>query len=242
MNIVEAGQLLGRASMFDNRKPSAGAAIAWASALADVPFDDDALAAVDAFYGTNTLAVSEKFDPTKKRWLEPHHVRHHRQQIRNARHTSANATYSGRPDEIGAESARNIRALNSAAADGRIEPRAIESGKGVDAEGRGRALLRSIGRDSVSRRPEFAAPCPHCAAEVGKPCTTGHGRKLLDAHPTRIEASRLVRAGETPIDRAEAEAEKQQRIAASRLAAESEPSTFVPPGRDEAEPKEADAS
>jgi hypothetical protein len=228
--------------MFDNRKPSAGAAIAWASALKDIPLDADALAAVDAFYGTNTLDASTRFDPTKRRWLEPHHVRFHRQQIRNARGAATNAPYPGNPDETPEEFTANIRALNSAVGDGRLGPRAIEAGQGVDTTGRAHAILSTLGRETVSKRPEFAVPCPYCAAEVGKPCATGHGRKLLDAHPTRIEASRLVRAGETPIDRAEAEAEKQQRIAASRLAAEAEPSTFVPPGRDEAEPKEADAS
>lgn len=230
MNVEEAKQLLGRAAAFDNRKPSLAAAIAWAAALHDIPLDDDTIAAITTFYGTNTLAVSEKFDPTKKRWLEPHHVRHHRQQIRNARIATTNAMYGGRPDEIGAESARNLRALYSAVADGRVAPRAIESRKGADAEGRGLAILRSIGRDSISRRPELAAACPHCAAQAGRPCVNGHGQKRRDAHPTRIEASRLVRAGEAPIQREETERERQRRLAASRAAlAQLPPDTVIEP-------------
>jgi hypothetical protein len=221
--------------MFDNRKPSAGAAIAWAAALHDIPFDDDCLAAVDAFYGTNTHAINERFDPTKHRWIEPNHVRYHRQRIRDARSSKANAQYSGQPDASAIESIRSLRALNAAAADGRITPKAIETGKGADATGRGRAILHAIGREALSSRPEFAAPCPHCAAPIGRPCVNAKGEKRQDAHPTRIEASRLARAGADPIQREEAQAEVERRRAAARAAlAASGPSTFVPPGRDEA--------
>jgi hypothetical protein len=229
--------------MFDNRKPSAGAAIAWAAALHDIPFDDDAIAAVDAFYGTNTHAINEKFDPTKRRWIEPNHVRYHRQKIRSERISTTNALYAGRPDETGAESAHALRALNTAAADGHIPRKAIESSNGVDAEGRGRAILHAIGRETLSSRPEFAAPCPHCAAPAGRPCVNAKGEKRLDAHPTRIEASALVRAGADPIQRDEAQAEMERRRAAARAAlAASGPSTFVPPGRNEASTKTEAAS
>ena len=52
MNPTEAAELLGHAAAFDNRNPSAAAAVAWASALHDIPLDNDAKAAVAAYYTT----------------------------------------------------------------------------------------------------------------------------------------------------------------------------------------------
>jgi hypothetical protein len=79
MNPIEAAQLLTHAAAFDNRKPSAAAAQAWAAALHDVPLDDDAIAAVARYYGCD--------DPqaTGQRWIQPHHVRTHRKAIRAER-------------------------------------------------------------------------------------------------------------------------------------------------------------
>ncbi|MFC7220771.1 hypothetical protein ACFQLX_21805 [Streptomyces polyrhachis] len=62
-------------------------------------------------------------------------------------------------------------------------------------EGRTRALLRSVGRESLSRRPELAASCPYCHAPPGRPCTNSRGQQRRDAHPTRIDASRVLNAG-----------------------------------------------
>ncbi|MEU1800833.1 hypothetical protein [Streptomyces sp. NPDC019937] len=228
----EAKQLLAHAAAFDNRQPSIVATKAWAAALRDIPLDQDTLDAVAAFYGSTTLDGAARFDPTKRRWLEPHHVRHHRQQIRNARLADANVMYEGRPNESGAESIRNRRALLAAAASGQLPPRtptaAITSGPAVDAEGRGRAILNAVGRETLSRRPEFAAPCPHCAAGAGRPCVNGRGQRRRDAHPTRIDASRLTNSGENPADRAETEREIQRRLAASRAALAALPPGTVP--------------
>ncbi|MFC5144252.1 hypothetical protein [Streptomyces aureoversilis] len=219
MTPAEALQLLAHAAAFDNRQPSQIAGRAWAAALHDIPLDQDTLDAVAAFYGTNTLDGAARFDPTKRRWLEPHHVRHHRQQIRNARLAETNAFYDGTPGETGAESIQNMRALTRSAADGHLPPQgaraAITSGHGVDADGRGRAILNSVGRESLSRRPEFAASCPHCGAAAGVPCRNGHAPRLRDAHPSRIEASRRLAAGLPQIDPAEEAAERARRISAS---------------------------
>ncbi|MEU8473722.1 zinc finger domain-containing protein [Streptomyces hygroscopicus] len=230
----EAVRLLAHAAAFDNRQPSRVAAQAWAAALRDIPLDQDTLDAVAAFYGTVTLDDAAKFDPTKRRWLEPHHVRYHRQKIRNARLGEANVMYDGNPDETAIESITNRRALLSAAASGQFPAQApaaaLTSSEAVDAEGRGRAILNAVGRETLSRRPEFAAPCPHCAAEVGRPCVNGRGQRRRDAHPSRIVASRQARAGETPAAREDVERELDRRRAASANAlAALPPGTVVEP-------------
>lgn len=219
MNAAEAARLLGHAAAFDNRTVGEASARAWAMALRDIPLDQDTLDAVAAFYGTNTLDASARFDPTKRRWIEPHHVRYHRQQIRNSRLNEANVMYAGNPDETPAESIQNRRALISAAASGKVPAqtatKALTTGEPVDADGRGRAMLRAIGRESLSRRPEFAAPCPHCLAPAGQPCTNSHGKRRLDAHPSRIDASRAVNSGKTPTDHSAATEEIDRRRAAA---------------------------
>ncbi len=198
MNPADAARLLGLASSFDGRNVGEATARAWALALRDVPLDQDTLDAVARFYGD--LDPSDRFEPTRRRWLEPHHVRYHRRQIRNARLSQVNPTYAGSPEETPAEAIRNSRALTKAAADGQLEPTsvtaAIDSGHGVDPTGKGAALLRSVGRQSQSRRPEFAAPCPHCRARAGAPCVSGKGDRRRDAHPSRIDASRAVNSGQ----------------------------------------------
>jgi hypothetical protein len=75
----EAIQLLAHAAAFDNRKPSAVAAKAWAAALHDVPLDEDALAAVARYYGLSTTTDDGP------RWIQPHHVRAHRLALRDER-------------------------------------------------------------------------------------------------------------------------------------------------------------
>lgn len=79
MNPTEAGQLLAHCAAFDNRKPSAAASEAWAAALHDVPLDHDALGAVARYYG-----LAEASEPGGK-WIQPHHVRRHRQALRDER-------------------------------------------------------------------------------------------------------------------------------------------------------------
>ncbi|MEU8968094.1 hypothetical protein AB0D11_02265 [Streptomyces monashensis] len=219
MNAAEAARLLGHAAAFDNRTVGEATARAWATALRDIPLDQDTLDAVAAFYGANTFDTASRFDPTKRRWLEPHHVRYHRQQIRNGRLADANVMYAGNPDETPVESIQNRRALISAAASGeapaQTTTKALTTGEPVDANGRGRAMLRAIGRESLSRRPEFAAPCPHCLAPTGQPCTNGHGHQRRDAHPSRIEASRAINSGETPSNHSAATEEIDRRRAAA---------------------------
>ncbi|MFJ5151422.1 hypothetical protein ACIQCF_07505 [Streptomyces sp. NPDC088353] len=107
-----------------------------------------------------------------------------------------------------------------AIADGRTDPIVVPAlppgEQPAMYEGRGRALLHSVGREAVSRRPEFTAACPYCLAPPGQPCADGRGQRRRDAHPSRIEASRAMAAGEPPTDRHAAEQEIERRRAAAR--------------------------
>jgi len=140
---------------------------------------------------------------------------------RLARHTEAEPPYGDLGDASYQAALLDER---RAIADGRADPvavRALPAGQPPAMyEGRGRALLQSIGRESISRRPEFMAACPHCLAAPGHPCINGKGQQRRDAHPTRIEASRAMAAGEPPVDRhaIEIEAERRRAAAQARLA------------------------
>lgn len=138
---------------------------------------------------------------------------------RISRHTEA-LPPAGDHDDASYKAA--LLAERKAIADGHLTPTAVpELSPGhttAPYEGRGRALLRSVGREAHSRRPEFTATCPRCQATPGRPCTDGHGRRRRDAHPSRIDASRALAAGEPPIDRRAVEQEMQRRLDASAAA------------------------
>ena len=65
----DAARLLAACAAFDNRQPSEMAKRAWATALNDVPLDQDCFDAVAAFYGTPPQ------DPNQRLWIQPHNVR-----------------------------------------------------------------------------------------------------------------------------------------------------------------------
>lgn len=138
---------------------------------------------------------------------------------RLARHTEALPPTGAHDD---ASYRRALLTERTAVAEGRMQPSGVPAlppgSETPEYEGRGRALLRQVGRESLSRRPEFAAPCPHCRAHSGQPCTNGHGDRRRDAHPTRIEASRALAAGEPAVDHQAITAEIDRRRAASAAA------------------------
>ncbi|MFI1165592.1 hypothetical protein ACH4UM_18750 [Streptomyces sp. NPDC020801] len=136
---------------------------------------------------------------------------------RLARHTEAEPPYGDFGDVSYKAALLDER---KAIADGRADPIAVPAlPRGQEPamyEGRGRALLRSVGRETLSRRPEFTAACPHCLATPGRPCLDGRGQHRRDAHPSRIEASSAMAAGEPPIDRHAIEQEAERRRSAAR--------------------------
>ncbi|MFE0845322.1 zinc finger domain-containing protein [Streptomyces rochei] len=206
MNADEAAALLAHCSGFDNRQPSIAAAKSWASALHDVPFDQDARDAVAAYYTTPPQ------DPRERLWILPHHVRTLRTKIRNAR--LENFQYEPLPDETVGEYLARYRGQVQAIASGRIAAPsgrpALEGGPSrefmAELEARGWEGNRAVSGeddepaaeliDTVRRTGPLGVPCPMCAAEIGFPCKSSHatkkhplGRPLAKPHTARTRAA-----------------------------------------------------
>jgi hypothetical protein len=238
MNPREAAQLLGHCAAFDNRKPSQAAAMAWSAALHDVPFDDDARAAVASYYTTPPQ------DPNAKLWILPHHVRTLRAKIRNKR--LENFQYEPVGDEsVGEYLARyrgQVQAIASGAAPAPTGRLAIEGGPSnefvAELEARGWQVGRPVDdgeeggalADTVRRSGPLGVVCPveKCRAAIGKPCKApGASEKQPLGKPRLKPHSARTRAAEgEPEARAEERAAQEQRIrqmSARALARETEP-------------------
>lgn len=232
MNRKEAAALLGHCAAFDNRKPSEAAAIAWASALKDVPCDQDALDAVADFYSTPPK------DPDTKLWIQPHNVRTLRAKIRSAR--LENFQYEPRADETTGEYLARYRGQVQAIASGRFgaptgrpqleggpHPRVLAELEAIGWQGN-RTVPDEDGSipqprlaDTVRRTGPLGVQCPACSAEIGHPCKSGistakHplGKPLAKPHTVR----RRVAAGEPVVDPTRQAAEEDRIREASRLA------------------------
>lgn len=228
MNEYEAAELLGHCAAFDNRKPSIAARVAWAAALYDVPLDNDAKAAVAAYYTTPPK------DPDAKLWILPHHVRTLRSKIRSAR--LENFQYEPLPDETPAEFLARYKGQVQAIASGRVPaptaelaprkgepPRELMAGLAdrgwsgnrivEDDESAGAELV-----EEVRRSGPLGVECPvgKCRAAIGKPCKGPGGsekqplgKPRLKPHSARIRAA----SGERELT-AEQLAEQEQAIKA----------------------------
>ncbi|MFF3928191.1 zinc finger domain-containing protein [Streptomyces hirsutus] len=207
MNRKEAAELLGHCTAFDNRQPSAAAATAWASALHDVPLDDDAKNAVAAYYTTPPQ------NPNERLWILPHHVRTLRTKIRNAR--LENFQYEPLPDETTAEYLARYRGQVKAIASGRIAAPsgrlALEGGPSkefvAELEARGWEGNRAVPGEeddepaaelieTVQRSGPLGIECPMCAAAIGFPCKGSKatakyplGKPLTKPHTARLRAA-----------------------------------------------------
>lgn len=208
MNSTEAAELLGHCSSFDNRKPSVAAAVAWASALHDVPLDADAKAAVAAYYTTPPK------DPDAKLWIMPHHIRTLRSKLRSAR--LVNFQYEPIADETVGEFMARYRGQVQAIASGRapapVGRLALEANPKRDREfikeleARGWEGTRTVPDtddealvDSVRRAGPLGVQCPTCGAALGRACKTpGGSRKHVlgrprpKPHSARLRAARGV--------------------------------------------------
>lgn len=203
----EAGQLLARCAVFDNRKPSQIAMHGWAVALHDIPLDADTFAAVARFYGATTGDAGQ-------RWIQPHHVRQHRAEIRATRIREANLVYDGDPDETGRQSAEGLRQLIRAAGDGSITATPITAALAAGTASRPSpkllAQLAQVGRDAnaetipeppAADQPFFGVnalgvPCPHCLVPAGQLCKSRRQPKRADVHPSRLDAALAARSSE----------------------------------------------
>lgn len=206
MTPSEAAQLLGHCAAFDNRTVGKVDARAWAAALHDLPFDEDAVAAVAAFYGTPPK------DPAQKLWIQPHNVRTLRSKIRNKR--LENFQYEPIGDESVGEYLTRYRGQVQAIASGAVPPPtgrlALEGGPSkqfvAELEARGWEVGRPVDdsdtaaelADSVRRSGPLGIACPieACRAAIGKPCKTPGatdkhplGKPRLNPHSARIRAA-----------------------------------------------------
>lgn len=225
MNPTEAAELLGHAAAFDNRNPSAAAAVAWASALHDIPLDNDAKAAVAAYYTTAPK------DPRDKLWILPHHIRTLRSKIRSAR--LENFQYEPVGDETVEEFMARYRGQVQAIASGRapapVGRLALEGGPTKafmrELEARGwegnrtvpdsdEAAVEAELIDTVRRTGPLGVVCPACHAAIGRPCKTpgSNDRQPLGKPRLKPHSARLRAADGVPEATETERAEKEQRI------------------------------
>ncbi|MFJ6667461.1 hypothetical protein [Streptomyces sp. NPDC091383] len=241
MNAKEAAELLAHCSGFDNRQPSVAAAVAWASALHDLPLDADAKAAVAAYYTTPPK------DPDAKLWILPHHVRTLRSKIRSAR--LENFQYEPISGETTAEYLVRLRGQTQAIASGRVAPPtsrlALEGGPSAafmrELEARGWQGNRTVPDedetvvvelDSVRRSGPLGVQCPACGAAIGRPCKTPGGtdkqplgKPRQKSHSARLRAAN-GQTDQTPEERAAAE--QRIRDMSARHLARQQPGDDIP--------------
>lgn len=231
MNPTEAAELLGHCSSFDNRKPSVAAAVAWASALHDIPLDADAKAAVAAYYTTAPK------DPDAKLWILPHHVRTLRSKIRSAR--LENFQYEPIADETPAEFVARYRGQVQAIASGRVAAPtgrlALEGGPSkafmAELEAHGWQGMRTVPDsdedaelvDTVRRSGPLGVECPACGAAIGRPCKTPGatdrqplGKPRLKPHSARLRAAEGV--SEATAEERAAQEQRIRQMSAQHLA------------------------
>jgi hypothetical protein len=206
MNRSEAALLLGHCAAFDNRTVGEADATAWASALHDVPYDNDARTAVACFYGTPPK------DPHQRLWIQPHNVRTLRSKIRSAR--LENFQYEPIGDETPAEFLARYRGQVQAIASGRVTAPAgrlaLAGGPPKEfvkeLEARGWEGNRTVPdsdeeaeADTIRRAGPLGVECPACHAAIGRPCKTPGatskqplGKPRPKPHSARLRAAQGV--------------------------------------------------
>ena len=244
MNANEAAELLAHASGFDNRKPSLAAAVAWASALHDVPLDADAKAAVAAYYSTPPQ------DPNDRLWILPHHIRTLRSKIRSKR--LENFQYEPIGDETVNEFMARYRGQVQAIASGRrpapvgrlalaggpkrefmeeLEARGWEGNRNVPDSDEDALAAELV--DTVRRVGPLGVECPACHAAMGRPCKTPGGtdkqplgKPRPKPHSARLRAAQGIPEA-TQAER-EAQEERIRRRAAQHLARQKRAEEDIP--------------
>lgn len=215
MNTNEAVRLLMHAAAFDNRQPSTAAAEAWASALHDVPFDQDGLNAVARFYGTPPK------DPSERLWIQPHNVRSIRSKIRAER--LENFQYEPIEGETTGQYLANLRRQVAGVASGIVlapsTAPALTGGphRNVAAilGGVGQTVPEDADEESKETRGPLGIICPKCSAPIGRPCKSPfRGRAIHPPHPVR----RRVAAGEPASTESPEEIERRRAQSAAYLA------------------------
>jgi hypothetical protein len=220
----DAQKLLAACAAFDNRQPSQIAKRAWATALKDLPLDQDCFDAVARFYGTPPKEAGQRL------WIQPHDVRTHRRIIREER--LANFVYEPPPGDSDPNYLQRLRGQQNAIGSGAVaspsSAPALEGGPHPDVA----KMLAGIGRTvpaedddetpSIRRPGPLGLECPKCRAPIGRPCHLPDGKE---------RAPHAARRGEASDPAAEAE-EIARRKEASRRHLESLPGDVVIEPRD----------
>ncbi|MFJ3084732.1 hypothetical protein ACIPJG_33975 [Streptomyces halstedii] len=207
MNTAEAGRLLMHAAAFDNRQPSATAAEAWAAALHNLPYDQDALAAVARYYSTPPARPGDRL------WIQPHDIRTHRAAIRSERLDGF--VYEPQPgDDNPTTYLQNLRRQKALVAGGH-RPAAVRAALPPADSDRMKNTLALVGRDvpktdDAPTASPLSVPCPMCQSRLGQQCKRG-GHPITTPHAARIR----VANGEPAIDPADQQAADERRAAAA---------------------------
>ncbi|WP_326700235.1 hypothetical protein OG909_24880 [Streptomyces sp. NBC_01754] len=207
MNTAEAGRLLMHAAAFDNRQPSATAAEAWAAALHNIPYDQDALAAVARYYSTPPARPGDRL------WVQPHDIRTHRAAIRDERLDGF--VYEPQPgDENPKTYLRNLRQQKTLVAGGH-RPAAVRPALPPAESDRMKGTLALVGRtipddETPTTISPLSVACPQCAARLGQHCKKA-GHPTTTPHTARTR----VANGEPGTDPNAERAAEQRRTAAA---------------------------
>jgi hypothetical protein len=121
MNIIETGMVLAKIQAFDNRNVDDATTIAWQEVLEPHTLQD-ALAAVSAYFRTNTAWIMPAHIVERVREVEQERVR----QFRNGCHLNR-ADEELTLTDRGGNWSESMRALNRAAATGALTPAAYEA-------------------------------------------------------------------------------------------------------------------
>lgn len=205
----DAARLLAACSAFDNRQPSEIAKRAWASALRNIPLDEDCFDAVARYYAT----------PAKdgqRLWVQPADVITHRNAIRKERLENFVYEPPAGPDDP--DYLKRLRGQQYAVGAGHTPaPTTAPALTGGPVKAVAKALA-GIGREvpdeddpevAAVRRPgPLGIECPKCSAPIGRPCRLSSGKE---------RAPHAARRGETTDPETEA-AEIERRREASRRA------------------------
>jgi hypothetical protein len=212
---AEAADLLTRCAAFDNRKPSAAAAMAWASALKNVPLDADTYAAVDRYYATPPK------DPDQRLWIQPHDIRTHRAALRAGRleHFVYEPPALETPKEFLENYRRQIEAVASGAVPAPTSAPALTGGPHKSVEDRLAAVGQQVPDGDDEPTPPRFGPlgvhCSACYAPIGLSCKTPHGKRR---RPHQARQAAVGTPGiEQPLPPGQAAAEEHRRRQAARI-------------------------
>jgi len=222
----DAARLLAACAAFDNRQPSQIAMRAWATALKDIPLDQDTFDAVARYYATPPKDAGQRL------WIQPHDVVTHRLAIRSER--LANFVYEPPAADRDPHYLGRLRGqLHAIGAGQQSAPSAAPMLEGAPhpdvAERIKKAFQRMPGENGAEpeepKRGVLGVECPTCQARIGNSCRTGRLGTRRRAHRERLAAAGHA----VPVPEDAAEITRRKAASAAALAALPPGSVIGPP-------------